>query len=143
MGWSLLILDVCVCVCVCVFVASLFVLDGKMVDFGDDCSIILTSYAPGNYVDDALPSWKTDVQLWIEKKESLLVIFGTSMMILHNTTLQRPFPKLKKHHPTNLYMLYPMTQSVALVCVEIDKQMPPQGHCPLGSYLVIGPHPIF
>jgi hypothetical protein len=22
------------------------------------------------------------------------------------------FPKLKKHHPTNLYMLYPMAQSV-------------------------------
>jgi hypothetical protein len=22
------------------------------------------------------------------------------------------FPKLKKHHPTNIYMLYPMAQSV-------------------------------
>jgi hypothetical protein len=32
------------------------------------------------------------------------------------------------HHPTNLYMLYPMAQSVALVCVEIEKKMPPQGH---------------
>jgi hypothetical protein len=52
------------------------------------------------------------------------------MMILHNTTLQRPFPKLKKHHPTNLYMLYPMAQSVGLVCVEMDKQMTLQGHCP-------------
>jgi hypothetical protein len=29
--------------------------------------------------------------------------------------------KLKKHGPTNLYMLYPMVQSVALVCVEIEK----------------------
>jgi hypothetical protein len=45
--------------------------------------------------------------------------------------LQTSFPKLKKHHPTNIYMLYPMAQTVALVCVEIDKQMPPQGHCPL------------
>ena len=50
--------------------------------------------------------------------------------------LQRPFPKLKKHHPTNLYMLYPMAQSVGLVCVEMDKQMPPQWHCPLS--IVIG-----
>jgi hypothetical protein len=45
--------------------------------------------------------------------------------------LQRPFPKLKKHHPTNLYILYPMAQSVGLVFVEVDKQMPPQWHCPL------------
>ena len=48
--------------------------------------------------------------------------------------LQRPFPKLKKHHPTRLYMLYPMLQSVALVCIEIDKQMPPQWHCPLSIF---------
>jgi hypothetical protein len=52
-------------------------------------------------------------------------------MILHNTTLQRLFSRLKKQPPTNIYMLYPMAQRVALVCVEIDKQMPPQGHCPL------------
>jgi hypothetical protein len=50
--------------------------------------------------------------------------------------LQRPFPKLKKHHPTNLYILYPMVQIVGLVCVEMDKQMPPQWHCPLS--IVIG-----
>jgi hypothetical protein len=46
--------------------------------------------------------------------------------------LQRPFPKLKKHGPTRLYMLYPMVQSVALVCVEKVKKMTPQGgivHC--------------
>jgi hypothetical protein len=65
-----------------------------------------------------------------QKKASIFVIFGTSMMILHNTTLQRPFPKLKKHHPTNLYMLYPMAQSVLLVCIEIDKKMTLQWHCP-------------
>jgi hypothetical protein len=47
--------------------------------------------------------------------------------------LQTSFPKLKKHHPTNLYMLYPMMQSVLLVCVEIDKKMPSQGCCPLSS----------
>jgi hypothetical protein len=58
-----------------------------------------------------------DVQLLIEKKESLFVNFGTSVMILHNTTLQRPFPKLKMHHPTNNYMLYSMVQSVVLVCI--------------------------
>jgi hypothetical protein len=55
------------------------------------------------------------------------MIFGTSMMILHNTALKRPFPKLKKHSPTRIYMLYPMAQSVACVCVEIDKKMAPQG----------------
>jgi hypothetical protein len=46
---------------------------------------------------------------------------------------RRPFSKLKKHGPTNLYMIYPMAQSVALVCVEIDKKMPLQWHCPLSS----------
>jgi hypothetical protein len=67
-----------------VFVAvSSFVLFGKMVDFGDGCSrIVLASCAPGKSVDDALSSWKTDIQLWIEKKESLFCDFGTSMMIL-------------------------------------------------------------
>jgi hypothetical protein len=43
--------------------------------------------------------------------------------------LQRPFPKLKKHGPTNLYMLYPMMQSVARVCVEIDKKKALQVRC--------------
>jgi hypothetical protein len=47
--------------------------------------------------------------------------------------LQTSFPKLKKHHPTNLYMLYPMMQSVAHVCVEKVKKMPSQWHCPLSS----------
>jgi hypothetical protein len=50
--------------------------------------------------------------------------------------LQRPFSKLKKHCPTQLYMLYPMVQSGALVCVEKVKKMPPQWHCPLS--IVIG-----
>jgi hypothetical protein len=59
-----------------VFVSHRFCLDDGGLDFGDNCSIILTSYAPGNYVDDALSSWKTDVQLWIEKKESLFVILA-------------------------------------------------------------------
>jgi hypothetical protein len=45
--------------------------------------------------------------------------------------LQTSFPKLKKHHPTRLYMLYPMMQSVACVCVEKDKKKALQGHCPL------------
>jgi nitric oxide reductase large subunit len=65
-----------------------------------------------------------------QKKASIFVFFWTSMMILHNTTLQRPFPKLKKHHPTNLYMLYLMAQSALLVCINIDKKMTPQWHCP-------------
>jgi hypothetical protein len=47
--------------------------------------------------------------------------------------LQRPFPKLKKHHPTNLYMIYPMAQSVGLVCVERVKKMRLQGDCPTSS----------
>jgi hypothetical protein len=48
------------------------------VDFGDDCSTVLASIAPGKSVKDGSSSWKMDVQLWIEKKESLFVIFGTS-----------------------------------------------------------------
>jgi hypothetical protein len=46
--------------------------------------------------------------------------------------LQTSFPKLKKHHPTHIYMIYRMAQSVACVCVEKDKKMAPQGgivHC--------------
>jgi hypothetical protein len=50
--------------------------------------------------------------------------------------LQTSFPKLKKHHPTRLYMLYPMMQSVSRVCVEKDKKKALQGHCPLS--IVIG-----
>jgi hypothetical protein len=41
--------------------------------------------------------------------------------------LQTPFLKLKKHHPTRLYMLYPMIQSVLLVGVEKIKKMARQG----------------
>jgi hypothetical protein len=48
--------------------------------------------------------------------------------------LQTPFPKLKKHGPTNLYMIYPMAQRVALVCIEIDKKLTLQRHCPLSSW---------
>jgi hypothetical protein len=55
-----------------------------------------------------------------------------------NTT--RPFPKLKKHHPTNLYMLYPMAQSIALNFVEKVKKMTPQKHCPLSSSSIIQNH---
>jgi hypothetical protein len=68
-----------------------------------------------------------------QKKGSLFMIFGTSMMILHNTALKRPFPKLKKHHPTILYMRYLMMQSVARFGVEIDKKLTLQRHCPLSS----------
>jgi hypothetical protein len=52
----------------------------------------------------------------------------------YNTT--RPLPKLKKHHPTNLYMLYPMAQSVALFLVENVKKMTLQKHCPLSSFII-------
>jgi hypothetical protein len=55
-------------------------------------------------------------------------------MISHNKTLKRPFSKLKKHHPTNLYMLYPMAQSVVSFHVEIDKKIPP---CPPWSSSII------
>jgi hypothetical protein len=54
--------------------------------------------------------------------------------------LQTSFPKLKKHHPTNLYMLYPMAQSVALFCIEIDKKKALPKHCPLSSSSIIQNH---
>jgi hypothetical protein len=54
-------------------------------------------------------------------------------MILQKKMLQTSFPKLKKHTPTRLYMLYPRVQSVALACVEIDKKKALQGHSPLSS----------
>jgi hypothetical protein len=89
-----------------------------MVNFGDCNHTVLAFFAPGKSVNEALSSLKMGVLLWNEKKGSLFVIFGTSVMILHNRTLQRPFSKLKKNSHTNLYMLYPIVQSVALVCVE-------------------------
>jgi hypothetical protein len=49
--------------------------------------------------------------------------FWHNTMILQQKMLQRPFSKLKKHHPTCLYMRYPIMQSDLLVCVEIDKKM--------------------
>jgi hypothetical protein len=50
------------------------------------------------------------------------------------------FPKLKKLLPTNLYMLYPMAQSVALIFVEKVKKMTPQKHCPLSSSSIVQNH---
>jgi hypothetical protein len=47
--------------------------------------------------------------------------------------LKTSFSKLEKHSPTNLYMLYPMVQSVARFCSEIDKKSTLQRHCPLSS----------
>jgi hypothetical protein len=69
----------CLCVCVC---RLAFSLDDGGLDFGDCCCFINNFKSPENGVDDALSSWKMDVQLWIEKKESLFCDFGTSMMIL-------------------------------------------------------------
>jgi hypothetical protein len=51
--------------------------------------------------------------------------------------LQTSFSKLEKHSPTRLYMIYPMVQSVVLVCVEKVKKMTPQRHCPLSSSSII------
>ena len=127
--WSLNVLVAPYFGCLCLCRLS-FVLDGKMVNFGDFSHTILTFFAPGESVNEVSSSWKMDVWLWNKEKRSVFAIFGTSTMILHNTTLQRPFPELKKHCPTNLYMLYPIEQSIVLVCIEIDKKTPPQWHCP-------------
>jgi hypothetical protein len=72
-------LDVCVCVCLSRRFLFLFV---TMVNFGDCSRTILAFFAPGNDAHEALSSWIMDVQLWNEKKASLFVIFGTSMMTL-------------------------------------------------------------
>jgi hypothetical protein len=40
-----------------------FVLDGKMVDFGDYSRIILAFFVPENSVNDVSSSWKMDVWL--------------------------------------------------------------------------------
>ena len=103
-----------------------------MVDFGDNCCFINRFKPAVNDVDHALSSWKRGVLLWNKEKASLFGDFWLIKMILHNWMLQRPFLKLKTYPPTNLYMLYPMVQSIALDCVEIEKKMPPQGgivHC--------------
>jgi hypothetical protein len=51
--------------CLCVASSFFFALFITMVDFGDDCSIILAFFAPGNGVNDVSSSWKMDVQLLI------------------------------------------------------------------------------
>jgi hypothetical protein len=67
-----------------VFVASPFLFFTMVLNFGDNCSIILTSFAPGNEVDHALSSWQRDVLLWNERKGSLFGDFRHIKMILHN-----------------------------------------------------------
>jgi hypothetical protein len=66
-----------------VFVAvSLFLLFTMVLKFGDNCCFI-NHFKPAVYkVNGVSSSWKTDVQLWIEKKGLFLVIFGTAVMIL-------------------------------------------------------------
>jgi hypothetical protein len=76
MYWTLLILVVCV------FVTSLFVLDGKMVGFGDNCSFITCFKLPENGVNDVSSSWKNGSLALKQRKKVFFVIFGTSMMIL-------------------------------------------------------------
>jgi hypothetical protein len=77
MCWSLLILDVCVFVAVSSFLFATMVLN-----FGDNCSILLPFFSHGNDVDHAFSSGKMDVLLWNEKKASLFCDFVTSVMIL-------------------------------------------------------------
>jgi hypothetical protein len=71
------------------------------------------------------------------KRKSLFGDFWQMKMILHNRTLKRPFSKLKKHSSNNLYMLYPMVQSVLLACIEIDKKIALQGHYPSMVIIII------
>ena len=69
--------------CLSVIVLLLFLfLDGKMVDFGDYSRIITRFKSPENGVNYISSSLKMEVLLWNEKKGSLFVIFGTSVMIL-------------------------------------------------------------
>jgi hypothetical protein len=46
-------------------------------------------------------------------------------MILQYLMLQTSFSRLKEHHTTNLYMLYPMVPSVVLIFVEKVKKITP------------------
>jgi hypothetical protein len=47
------------CLCVCLS-RPFLLLDGTMVNFGDNCSTILAFFAPGNDVNDGSSSWKMD-----------------------------------------------------------------------------------
>jgi hypothetical protein len=71
------------CLCVCLS-RRFFVFFITMVNFGDCSRTVPAFFAPGKSVNEALSSLKMGVLLWNEKKGSLFVIFGTSVMILHN-----------------------------------------------------------
>jgi hypothetical protein len=54
-------------------------LDGKMVDFGDNCCFINGFKLAANDVDHALSSWKRVSRFETKRKHLfLVVIFGTS-----------------------------------------------------------------
>jgi hypothetical protein len=67
-----------VCVCVCRGVVFFVV---TMVNFGDDCSIILTSYAPGIDVNEVLYHGKWMVR-FETKRKGLFCYFWHITMIL-------------------------------------------------------------
>ena len=131
MCWSLHIFG---CLCVCLSQCRLFVLFVTMVlNFGDDCCFINCFKPAVNDVDDGSSSWKMEVPLWNKKKGLFLWFLAHEWWVCNKNCYKHLFPKLKKHSPTNFYMLYPMVQSVALVCLEINKKLTLQRQCPLSS----------
>ena len=62
------------------------------------------------------------------KSNSPFFVFLSLQDKMMKKILKTIFPKLKKHSPTNLYMLYPMIQSAVLDSVERDVKSPPESH---------------
>jgi hypothetical protein len=131
MCWTLLILGVCVFVAslFCFWMARWWTLEMTAALFSPYMHLEMMWMRLFHHGNGGLA---------LKQRESILFgDFWHIKMILQLKMPQRPFSKLKKHAPTNLYMLYPMAQSVALFCIEIDKKMPLQWHCPPWSSSIV------
>jgi hypothetical protein len=93
------------CLSVCLSRCQLFVLFVTMVNFGDDYCFINRFKPAEKDMDESLHhgKWRSCFET---KRKHPFFWHITDNFALKNATTS--FPKLKKHSPTNLYMLYPM-----------------------------------
>ena len=133
MCWSLLILAVCVCVCVFVVVSAFCFCLSPWWTL-ETAAALFSPYLHLEMMWMRLfHDGKGVSRFETKRKHPFWWFLAHQWWFCNKNCYKHLFPKLKKHSPTNVYMLYPMVQSVALVCVEIDKKLTLQRQCPLSS----------